>query len=209
MAKLSEDLKHILAGLAYQDAGEFLSRSEKMKVLNGNSKTPKSVSQAKPMATQHTAELSNVNTNSFETDNVESIQVSRMVAARHIVFISNGEGINAPLDYAIESSLRQNAQIDLLIHGAADTDKVNALEKKINDAGVYSQQIQISGNAFEGIIDYVVKQPSLIFIIATPTDTVAMQLTEEISSRGNNRIHVPFVLINDERSMSTLKQSAA
>jgi len=204
MAKLSEDLKRMLTGLAYQDAGDFLSRSEKMKVLNSSSKTPKTDSQAKPMATLHTVE-----SNSVKTGKVETMQAARKKSTGHIAFISNGEGINAPLDYAIESSLRQNAQIDLLIHGAADMNKVAALEKKIRDVGVHFQQIQIEDNAVESIVDYVVKQPSLIFIIATPVDSVAKALIEEVSPKSSNRIHVPFVLIKNEITPSTLEQTAA
>ena len=111
-----------------------------------------------------------------------------IITPKHIAFISNGEGMNAPLDYKIESSQRLNAQIDLLIQAAADLDKIAAVKK---------------------VIDYVVKQSSLIFIIATPVDTVAKTLLEEVSPKDNNRIHVPFVLIKDEIVTSTLEQTAA
>ncbi|RKZ62947.1 MAG: hypothetical protein DRQ44_10525 [Gammaproteobacteria bacterium] len=198
MAKLSEDLKRMLTGLAYQDAGDFLSISEKMKVLNGSSKTPKTDSHAKSVATPQKT----------KTAKVETLHATNKVTPRHIAFISNGEGINAPLDYAIESSLRQNAQIDLLIHGAAGLDKVAALEKKIREAGVRFQQIQIGDNAVESVVDYVVKQPSLIYIITTPTDTAAKALLENASAK-RNRIHVPFVLIKDEITPNTLEQTAA
>jgi len=198
MAKLSEDLKRMLTGLAYQNAGDFLSRTEKMKVLDGGLKKSQVDTQV------NTQVKSTVTLQKVKTCNVET-----MAAVKHIALINNGEGINASLDYAIESSLRQNAQIDLLIHGATDLDKVAALEKKIQDAGVYSQKIQIEGNKVDSIIDYVAKQPSLIFIIATPDDAVAKALIEEVSAKRSNRVHVPFVLIKDEITVSALTQTAA
>ena len=51
MSSLSKDLKQMLTGLAYQDAGDFLSRSEKMKVL-GNGL----VSRGKPNTPAHWVE---------------------------------------------------------------------------------------------------------------------------------------------------------
>jgi len=199
MAKLSDDLKRILNGLAYEDAGEFLSTSEKMEVLNSNSNTARKEIQVKPQA-----RLSKI-TNS----NVESSKVVSAVTVRRIAFISNGEGINAPLDYAIESCLRQNAQIDLLVHDVADTIKVAALEMKIRNAGVRFQQFQIDSNPVDYIINYIAKQTSLIFMIAMPVDTVVKKLVAETSTTHFNRIDVPFVLINDETTGIALKQTAA
>jgi len=204
MAKLSDDLKRMLAGLAYQHAGEFLSTSEKLEVLNGSSQTPKTSSQTKATTTLHETKSSSV-----QIAQVATRQSSKIVTTKHIAFISNGEGINAPLDYAIESSQRQNAQIDLLIHDVDDLSMVAALEKKIRASGVRYRQIQIEGNAAEKVVDYVVKQSSLIFIIATPVDTVAKILIEEVSPKDNNHIHVPFVFIKDEIIPGTLEQTAA
>lgn len=199
MTKLSEDLKRMLAGLAFQDAAEFLPISEKMKVLNGGAKVSRAEPENKPMAIP----------GKVETTNVEPIAAANRVTAKHIAFISNGTGINAPLDYAIESCLRQHAQIDLLIHDCIDVGEVTKLEKKIHDAGVRFQRIQIDGRAVDNIVDYVTKQTSLIYIIATPVDTVAKALIEESSSRRNNHLHVPLVLINDDVITNTLKRTAA
>jgi len=199
MTILSEDLKRMLTGLAFQDAAEFLPISEKMKVLNAETKTSRAETANKTAAIP----------SKTETANVESIATANRVSAKHIAFISNGTGINAPLNYAIESCLRQHAQIDLLIHDCIDVGEVTKLEKKIHDAGVRFQRIQIDGRAVDNIVDYVTSQTSLIYIIATPVDTVAKTLMEETSSRRNNPIHVPFVLINDDVITNTLKRTAA
>jgi len=199
MAKLSEDLKRMLTGLAYQDAGDFLSRSEKMKVLNGSSKTPTTASQANPIATLK----------KLETDKNETLEAARMKAGRHIAFISNGSGLGAPLDYAIDACLRQNAQIDLLIHGPADSENNSVLENKIKNSGVRYQRIQLQVTAVSSIIEYIVKHPSLLYLIAMPDDDVAKTLIEEVLPIRRRRIQVPVVLIKDQMTTDTLKQTAA
>lgn len=183
MKKLSKDLKRMLAGLAYQDAGDFLSRSEKMKVL-GN----KSENRAKPATPG---------------------KVGLAAVTKRIAFISNGRGFGAPLDYAIDACVRQNAQIDLLLHGTADIKTYSALEKKIQDAGVTMQRIQIAVNAVDDIVEYINKHPSLIYLIAMPDDDVARLLIEEVLPRRRSRIQIPLVLIEDRMTATLAKQSAA
>ncbi len=183
MKKLSEDLKRMLTGLAYQDAGDFLSRSEKLKVL-GN----ESVNRVQPAT---------------------SGKIGLAAVTKRIAFISNGRGFGAPLDYAIDACLRQNAQIDLLLHGTADIKTNSALEKKIQDAGVYFQRIQIEDNAVDDIVEYINKHPSIIYLIAMPDDDVARLLIEEVLPRRRTRIQIPLVLIEDQMTATLAKQSAA
>ena len=184
MAKLSEGLKRMLTGLAYQDAGDFLSRSEKMKVLGNGSEN-----RVKPMITPQ----------KFETRRV----------TKRIAIISNGSGLGAPLDYAIDACLRQKAQIDLLIHGSADSENILALEKKIRNSGVSYQRIQLEVTAVNSIVDYIVKHPSLLYLIAMPDDDVARVLIEEVLPGRRRRIQVPIVLIEDQTASKLHIQSAA
>lgn len=184
MAKLSEDLKRMLTGLAYQDAGDFLSRSEKIKVLdNGADYREKQ----KPILRK----------------------IETRPATKRIAFISNGRGLGAPLDYAIEACLRQSAQIDLLIHGTADSENASALEKKIKNSAIGYQQIQLKVNAVDSIVDYIASHPSLLYLIAMPDDDVARVFIEEILPRRKRRIQFPIVLIEDRRTSQFYKQSAA
>ncbi|MFV9614764.1 MAG: hypothetical protein ACNYZG_02355 [Gammaproteobacteria bacterium] len=184
MAKLSEDLKRILTGLAYQDAGDFLSIREKMKVLDNASD-----SREKPAAALR--------------------MLKTRPATKRIAFISNGSGVGAPLDYAIDACLRQNAQIDLLIHGSADSKNILALEKKIKNSAVSYQRIQFEANAVDGIVDYIAVHPSLIYLIAMPDDDVARVLIEDVLPRRRRRIQIPIVLIEDQTASRLAKQSAA
>ncbi|NOR43695.1 MAG: hypothetical protein GQ572_10195 [Gammaproteobacteria bacterium] len=189
MTTLSEDLKKMLTGLAYQDAGDFLSIREKMTVLGNGSENP-----GKPNTPVHMLET--------------QISGTRAVTKR-IAFISNGSGLGAPLDYAIDACLRQNAQIDLLIHGSADSEKTSALEKKIKNAGVRYQRIQLEVTAVYGIVKYIAKHPSLLYLIAMPDDDVARVLIEEVLPGRRRRIQIPVVLIEDQILARLPEQSAA
>ena len=189
MTTLSEDLKKMLTGLAYQDAGDFLSIREKMTVLGNGSENPE-----KPDTSSHMIET----------------RIGRTGAVtKRIAFISNGRGLDAPLDYAIDACLRQNAQLDLLIHGSADSKNTSTLEKKIKNSGVSYQRIQLEVNAVDGIVDYIAKHPSLIYLIAMPDDDTARVLIEEVLPMRRRRIQVPIVLIEDQIASILPKQSAA
>ena len=189
MAKLSDDLKRMLTGLAYQDAGDFLSIREKMKALGHASENP-----GKPDTPSHMLETRTAGTR---------------VATKRIAFISNGRGLGAPLNYAIDACLRQNAQIDLLIYGSADSKYISALKNKIKNSGVNYQRIQLEVTALNSIIDYITKHPSLLYLIAMPDDDVARVLVEEVLPRRRRRIQIPVVLIEDQTVSRLPEQSAA
>ncbi len=193
MTKLSEDLKKMLTGLAYQDAGDFLSIREKMNVLDNASEN-----QGKPNTPAHTLET-----------RIGGSSVATRAATKRIAFISNGSGFGAPLDYAIDACLRQNAQMDLLIHGPAGSEYSSALENKIKNSGVRYQRIQLHVTAVSSIVDYIVKHPSLLYLIAMPDDDVAKTLIEEVLPGRRRRIQIPVVLIEDQVTSILPKQSAA
>lgn len=189
MAILSEDLKRMLIGLAYQDAGDFLSIREKMKVLGKDSENLEKTNTQSPL---------------FEPRIVES-----RAATKRIAFISNGRISGAPLDYAIDACLRQNARIDLLIHGAVDSECTPALEKRIKNSGLVYQRIKLEVNAVDSIVDYINKHPSLIYLIARSDDDVARVVIEEVLPRRRTHVQIPFVLIEDHLAASLAEQSAA
>lgn len=174
----------MLAGLAHQDAGEFLSAHEKMEILGYATETSKSPSEVPRKA------------------------LERPVRKR-IALISDGRGFGAPLDYAIDACLRQHAQIDLLLHGAIDTKSISLLEQQIQQAGLDSQHMRLGANVVEDIVDYIHSQTSLIFLVAIPDDKAARVLIEEVIPRHGGRIPVPLVLIQEKPVTPTMQQSAA
>ena len=184
MKRLTDDLKRVLAGLAHQDAGEFLSAHDKMKELGIGSET-----RANPSPPPREPVIK--------------------PATRRIALIMDGREVGASLDYAIESCLRQNAKIDLLIHGAVDTANIYLLENQIRSAGIENHRIPLGGGAVDDIVSYIENHPSLIFLIAKPDDIAATEIIEEVIPRHGGRIPVPLVLIGNQTPTRQTEQSAA
>ena len=184
MKGLSDALKKMLTGLAHQDAGEFLSAHEKMEILGYGPETREKPSE------------------------VSRKMVKRPVTKR-IALITDGRGLGAPLDYAIDACLRQDAQIDLLVHGAVDTKSISLLEKQVKQAGLDCQHIRLGVNVIDDIVEYIYSQPSLIFLVAMPDDTAARTLIEEVIPRHGGRVPVPLVLIEEKPVATSVRQSAA
>jgi hypothetical protein len=93
MRKLSNSLKQILTGLAYQDVGEFLSMKDKINV---------------PEDTETQA------ANAWQTRNRNDKAKNRRIA-----LITDGKGVGAALEYAIDVSRLHGTQIDLLTRGCS------------------------------------------------------------------------------------------
>ena len=184
MKKLNHKLKRILSGLANQHAGEFLSMHDKMKVLSCGAEARVRPTTAAP-------------------------QVPRRPVSKRIAFISDGNGLGTPLDYAIDASLRQGAQIDLLLHGVTDMASISALENQVREAGLDCQCIQLGVNAVDSIAEYIGNHPSLVFLVAIPDDSAVRVLIEEVIPKRGSRLLVPLVLIEDQALSRPHKQSAA
>lgn len=184
MKKLSDDLKRMLSGLAYQDAGEFMPIREKMYVL-GFASEIKEKSSAIPQ------------------------QVVPRPVSKRIGLISDGRGLGAPLSYAIDACLRQDARIDLLVHGSIDRASIPALENQVQQMGIECQRIQLGKNAVDSISEYISSHPSLIFLVSMPDDSAARTLMEESFHTRGRRIPVPLVLIEDRPEVPLSKKSAA
>ena len=96
--------------------------------------------------------------------------------------------IGAALDYTIDVSQRQGAQIDLLIHGAVDVERMSDMEKQIHAADIICHQIQLYARAIEDLLKYVTENPSLMFLVASPDDSAARLLVEG----GNPQAQIPY-----------------
>lgn len=184
MRKLSKNMKRILTGLAYQDAGEYLPMRDKLSVLEVGDKPV-----IKPWQ-----------------KSINRIEKSK---TRRIALITDGRGIGAALDYAIDVSQRHGAQIDLLIHGAVDVEQISIIEKQIRAAGVNCHRIQLHTQAVEDLFKYITGQSSLMFLVASPNDTAARLLVEDVIPNRRSRLPVPVVLIDNHSSADARKLTAA
>jgi hypothetical protein len=185
MQRLSDSLKQMLAGLAYQDAGDYLSLREKTKTLGIE-------------ANGH------VNPPSSQTSTARSTK-------RHIALISDGQNAEATLNYAIDTSKRQQAAIDLLIPGGSDKTAINSLEEKIRKNGIAYRCIPLAGQEVDSVMKHIDQQTNLLYLIAMSGDPLAQRLLEAMSKESGKRMPVPIVLIEARPAQTTqaLKQTAA
>jgi hypothetical protein len=183
MKKLSNDLKRILSGLACQNAGEFQTMDEKMAVLGyGQSVQRASSASSRPLPLQP--------------------------PARRIALISDGRGQGAPLDFAIDAAHRQQAVVDLLVHGVQDQKSIVALDQRLRDAGVNGRWVALGVQAVEGIVAYIDSHSSLIYLVAMPDDAPVKQLVEQVLPRCGGCLSIPLVLVEDCDSLGIDSRSA-
>ena len=93
MRKLSNSLKRILTGPVYQDSGEFLSMKDKINV-HGDTETQ--------------------DADTWQTRNRNDKSKNRRIA-----LITDGKGVGAALEYAIDVSRVHGTQINLLTRGCS------------------------------------------------------------------------------------------
>ena len=184
MKRLTQDLKRMLAGLAYQDAGEYLSTQDKSRLLGNTESTTDTTPVRKPVEMQ-------------------------LPTRRHIALISDGRGDGAPLDYAIEAAQRQQAQIDLLLHGPTDDKRIANFERRLQQTAIPYRCIWLVEPMLNDLVDYMTQQTSLIFVVAMPDDDMARTLVEEVIPNRADRVSVPLVLIEAKQRSQSPKQSAA
>ncbi len=186
MKNLSDDIKRALNALAFQDAADFLSTRDKMEVMGyGNKKTKHPV--------------------------IPRQKTQKIELPKRIALMAGERSIDAPLDYAIDACKRQgkNTHIDILLHHSVNAETTLSLEKRIKQAGLEYQLIQLGESSVEGLISYLRNHPSLIFLISLPDDEVVRVLIEEIMPKSGERIQVPVVLIEGRPPVSFRTQSAA
>ncbi len=184
MKRLSKDLKRMLAGLAYQDAGDYLSTPQKSRLLGYADEREPAARMQPP---------------------VEAPQP----AQRCIALVSDGRGEGAPLDYAIEAAQRQRAGIDLLLHDRADERRTANLERRLKQAGIPYRCVRLVEPVLDDLRDYILQHASLIFLVAMPDDEVVRVIVEEVIPKRLEPIAVPLVLIEAQQPPRSLKQSAA
>jgi hypothetical protein len=185
MKRLSNSLKKMLAGLAYQDAGDYLSLREKTKAL-GIEATGQANPPSNPAATKRSAK-------------------------RHIALISDGRNAEASLNYVIDTSKRQQAAIDLLIPAESDHEAITSLERKIRENGIAYRCISLGDQSVDGIMKHIDQQTNLLYLVAKSVDYLAQQVLETMAAKPSKRMPVPLVLIEARPAQTAqeLAQSAA
>jgi hypothetical protein len=81
--------------------------------------------------------------------------------------------------------------------------------KKIHAADIICHQIQLYARAIEDLLKYVTENSSLMFLGASPDDSAARLLVEEVIPRRRTRMTVPLVLIDDHSFANAQTPTAA
>ncbi len=171
MKKLTDDLKRILAGLAYQDAGEFLTTAQKYEVLGmGRAKD------VQGYVSHKTGEKAN----------------------KRIGLISNEKGDFTVLDQVISDCIELNAQLDLLQVGQSVANNLGAVEAVLGNAGVRYQLVDAQHKTPETFVRYIQSHPSLAFLVAEKGNDFVKEMIKEVESVMGSYLPMPMVYIKQE-----------
>jgi len=167
MGKLTEGLKLILEGLAYQDAADYLSTEQKLEVLGIESPYEPATSR----------------------------RPSPGWSGRRIALISDSGAESPALDFALSACQRYAAELDLVSLGATSGDegRLRKLSHEARLTGTQVCQVHLPPGRAEALRDYVRSHPSLIYLVASVADDLACGLAQRILRTAGT--HVPLVLV--------------
>ena len=183
MKKLTEDLKRMLDGLAFQDAGDYLSMGGKLRQMG------RSVQADTPRAATIPAP--------------QSPAIPRRVA----VVINKGS-TEVAFAHALQSCQRLGAHLDLLLSGPSSRERMVQLEAAGQRAGVAIQSIHLSGPIASGVADYAGRQHLLIYIVAALDDPDIAGMVEEAPQSRRKYLPVPLVLVGNKLAQPVTAASA-
>lgn len=173
MKKLTEDLKRMLDGLAFQDAGDYLSMDEKLRQI-GRSDQAGTPGAAKPAAPH-----------------------AHTTPGRVAVVINKGS-TEAAFAHALQSCQRLGAHLDLLLSGPYSRQRIVQLETAGQRAGVAIQSIYLSGPIARAVADYAGQHHSLIYIVAALDDPDIAGMVEAAPPSRRKYLPVPLVLVGSK-----------
>ena len=172
MSKIKAELKRVLAALAYQDAADYLSESEKHRVLGIGGTDAASSSEDAPRQ-----------------------RAATLRRKRRIALITDGRGAGAPMAYAADACARQDAGLDIVLHGSGLSRTV--LLRAARRRGIDAQVIELAGEDVEMLVDYICNHPSLVYLVGVSDDELVRLLVERVVPARGGRMHVPLVMIED------------
>jgi len=183
MKKLTADLKRMLAGLACQDAGDYLSLEEKLRQIGQpeQADTPRAANTDAPPAP---------------------------ATPRRVAVVINKGSTQAAFVHALQACQRLGAHLDLLLSGPASRERVVQLEAAVKRAGVTSRSIYLSGPVARGIADYAEQHYSLTYIVAALDDPDLAEMVEEALPARRRYLPVPLVLVGNKPSKPLAVASA-
>ena len=170
MKQLTDDLKRILAGLAFQESGEFLTTDQKLDVLGA----------------------------SRGVQGFAVKETSRLVPKR-VSVLSNEHGEFRILDQVIDDCRQLHAQLDLLmVNENVNHHKLNTIETTLRCAGIHFQLVALQGQVAEAIAEYIHEHPSVTFLAAEKGNEFIENLVKEVESALGGYLPMPMVYIKED-----------
>lgn len=187
MKKFTNDLKKIFNGLAHQWHPDYLSTREKSLLLEKGGRQPV-FSESAPRARAATADKK---------------------PKGQIAIVTDSRNLELLLDYVLKTRPAKCNHVDLLIHGSVDHGWLAETEKRLADAGLGYDIRLFRSEDSSTLIDYVVQNPSLLYLVSTPSDTSAKVFMDHRIPRGAHRMYVPLVLIDAQEAPALKAESVA
>lgn len=178
ITKLKNALNQMQEGLAHQNTTDFVPMSKKMSILGYGNEGELSLPSERPA------------------------RKAGEMKYQRIALVENGSGTDSALHYTIEACQRQNAEIDLLIHHDSSDESIKRMETKISESGISYRLQHLGAEGAKDISDYIDKQKSLVFMVATPDDSIVRALIEETMPRRKRQLPVPLVLIENPQGQA-------
>lgn len=195
MTKLSDDLKRKLDSLADQDAGENLSRNKKLNVLHQDSKA-----KTFPGEFVHQGSFISIKSSEAEKNQVVSSDT------KYIALVCFDEINDSVIDYSIDSCVRQNARLDIILNKTVNNNKIKGINNRIQDTDVHVQIYQMDICNNNSIYEYVNRHPSLVCIISNSEDQGIDTFVDNAALK-RNRINVPIVLVKNKATTGTIRNT--
>jgi hypothetical protein len=73
----------------------------------------------------------------------------------------------------------------------------------INTSGLNCNVVQLQPESSEKLEYYMMTEPSLMFVIASSTNTLAQQLLNDVTSDRKNKLSMPLVIIEETLMTAT------
>ncbi len=171
MKRLSKELKQMLNALAHQDAGEFLTMRDKLNILDVKGTVGSE-------GASHEASSARI---------------------RRIAMLSDGGDSSKALHYALNACKRQQASLDLVLHGAAAR-QAGEIRSLLHGHDIASEVVLLGEQSVKALSEYLHSRRNLSSLVASTGDPLALELTEEVLPRRGGRMHLPLVLIDNART---------
>ena len=187
MNKLTETMKQMLDALAFADAGEFLTRREKARVLGQMSSNTIDIAPASP----------------------EPVPVRTRNTARRVALYLGSELPPEVMDYVIETCARLRHELTVLTFESENTGQalMDPHRQALEAAGVDMELVTLSGEPMRGLKRYLRSRPEVAFLACK--DSGYLGRSYLYGTQSKNALPVPVVVVTTSSENSGMQGQLA